>query len=208
MADVTVESAILENGTLTVTGSGFTRTTTGVEIDGNQFDFDIPADITDGTKLTVADVPEGAQEVDVTKGEVTQTAAITGGSGEQSAEPDTQTSSSSGGEPEDPYPAEPEDDDGLADASPGQLDEVERQRRAQNPDPVEQGTYTSKEHLGESNVNETVAGTKLDRIDEEWGIGPRDPYPTGRPSDPGAARKRMGLSPLSDDEEQPGRGAA
>jgi hypothetical protein len=73
MADVTIESATLANGTLTVMGSGFTRTTTIVEVDGNQVAFDLVSDV----ELTVADVADNASDVDITKAGMTASAAIT-----------------------------------------------------------------------------------------------------------------------------------
>jgi hypothetical protein len=206
MADVTIESAVREGDKVTVTGTGFTKTTTQVEIDGTPTAFEIPADVTDGTKLVVSDVDPEATEVTVIKGEIEQSLAISDSTTGSSAAGSGETAAS-GGSPEAPYPEQPTSEDELSDASPGQMAGAASAgaATAQNPAPVESGTYETKAHLEGKNVNEAVAGTKLDRIEEEWGIGPRDPYPVGSPPDPLVARQRMGLPPVKEGEDEPNR---
>src|SRR5580765_3155346 len=97
MADVQVTSAKLEDGTLTVTGSGFTQTTSVVEVDGNEVEFTVNDD---RTEITVENVPADAKEVDVTKNGLTSSATIEG-SGAPS-EPDQSSQEGGSGEHYDP----------------------------------------------------------------------------------------------------------
>jgi len=76
MADVQVTSAELRDGVLTVSGSGFTKTTTTVRIDGVDTAF-VTDEAFDGTEFIVNDVPPGASQVEVSKGEITSSVAIT-----------------------------------------------------------------------------------------------------------------------------------
>lgn len=199
MVDVSVTRAVFKDGTLTITGAGFTKTTTAVDIDGAPQAFTWISE----TEVVVDDLsPEiVGMAVEVTKGEVSGSVTIEQ-EGESMAGQSSggETAASSGGAPESPYPEQPTEDDELADATPNQMN-ASAQQGAQNPAPAELGTYESKEHLPESNVNEAVAGTKLDRIEEEHGIGPRDPYPTGNPPDPATGRRSMGLPPLEDEND-------
>lgn len=80
---------------------------------------------------------------------------------------------------------------------------------AQNPDPVELGTYQGG-HLPGANVNEAVHQTAVERVEEDLGIGVRDPYPTGNPPDPEDAFQqqhgyRRGEDPLAKQQQLSGK---
>lgn len=97
MVDITVNSAELNDGVLTITGSGFTKTTTSVYLDDNQTT--TPFEVwSDGEiRLNV----ENVTEITVTKGDITRTITVARGGGPEAAEepqPDPQTGNTGSGE--------------------------------------------------------------------------------------------------------------
>jgi hypothetical protein len=88
MVDITVNSAELNDGVLTVTGSGFTKTTTSVYLDNGQSPspFEVWSD--GEIRLNVSEV----NEITVTKGDVTRTVTVVRGGG--GADPQTQPTGS------------------------------------------------------------------------------------------------------------------
>jgi hypothetical protein len=207
MADLTVTRAVLENGTLTITGTGFTRTTTFVEIDGNQ----LPFELSEAGEIKVSNVPEGASEVDITKGDVTETADVeqSGPTGGEAG-----TSSSESGEAGSGGPYDPGGDvheEGYKTATPNQTpgdlveDDLKTQTdvstdelatagnagaeaksgndpNAPNRTPLQQGQHLPGKDF-RTQVENTAAG--------DLNMDPREPYPTGNPPDPRESFHRM-----------------
>lgn len=189
MADVTVESAVLKDGTLTITGSGFTRTTTYVEFDGNAAAFTLD----DQGRIIVSEVPEGATEVDITKGEVTQTVPIEQASpSDQGPSTSDQAGSGAPSGGAEPYktatpnqtPGDLTKDDAQTTSDVAQRDlagaanvgAAEQQADFVNREPLKEG-----EHLTDD-FRSRVENTAAEDITKT--IGPRDPYPEGNPQDP------------------------
>jgi hypothetical protein len=203
MADLTIEKATLKDGTLTVTGTGFTRTTTEVKVDNEIVDFDLDDD---GT-LTVSGVDVTAKRVKVRKGDVTRSKGVTDPEDDdQQPEEDDQpdngdTDQSTTSEGEEPYktatpdktPGDLTDDDAattsdvseedLATAANQGAGEIARQsdvmRKAMEPNRT---NPEPGEHVAASDYRTRVENTAAG--DLGLTIGPRDPYPTGNPPDP------------------------
>ena len=198
MADVQVTSARLEDGTLTVTGSGFTQTTTVVEVDGNEVEFTVNDE---RTEITVENVPAEASEVDVTKGGNTSSLVIQKAQPEPTQSEDQSSSEEGGsGEPYDPggdvhkegyktqdanqTPGDLVEDDlkTTSDVDPQQLnrDSYERDFQATQANQPDRTPLKEGEHLPgkdfRSRVENTAAG------DLNW--DPRKPYPKGNAPDP------------------------
>jgi hypothetical protein len=196
MADLTIEKATLKDGTLTVTGTGFTRTTTEVKVDNEIVGFDLDGDST----LKVHGVDVTAKKIKVRKGDVTKSKGIT--DAQEDDQPDYgDTDQSTTDEAEEPYKtATPdktpgdltEDDDAttsnvseedLATAANTGAADIARQsdvmREAMEPDRThpEPGEHVPAKDY-RTRVENTAAG------DLGLTIGPRDPYPTGNPPDP------------------------
>ena len=137
---ITVTSAVRSpDGTLTITGTEFTKTTTTVSIDGETQTFECPSADT----ITVADVPDDAAEVTVEKGGVTETADITDeGEGDEPAAAapapgdDPQTGEGTPAGQYDPEPA-PGTVDPQSPQSPGGIPQ------AQNPNQSSQQSFAS-----------------------------------------------------------------
>ena len=159
MADVQVDSAELQDGTLTVFGSGFTRTTTELFVDGKS----VPFTINDQGQIE-AEV-EDASEVWAVKGDV---------------ESDhINLADQQGGTANANFPVQGSSDVSTQDlataANAGAP--VKQQIPEPNREPLKEG-----EHLTDD-FRTRVETTGVVSI-EEHGIGPRDPYPTGNPQDP------------------------
>ena len=194
MADVQVTSANLQDGTLTVTGSGFTQTTSVVEVDGNELPFTVNDD---RTEITVENVPADAKEVDVTKNGLTSSATIEGST---PSEPDQSSQQGGSGEPYDPggdvheegyktetpnqTPGDLVEDDlkTTSDVDPQELNRASYERdfqatAANQPDrtPLKEGEHLPGKDF-RTRVENTAAG------DLNW--DPRKPYPKGNAPDP------------------------
>jgi hypothetical protein len=179
MADIEVFSAELKDGVLTVTGAGFTKTTTFVyvddEVDGTPFEVISEGEI----QLNV----DSVTELTIQKGEVSRTITVARGT----AEP----YSPSGDAHEEGYktatpnqtPGDLTEDDlsTTSDASAADMNAVEERRQAQEANAPDRTPLKEGEHLPgkdfRSRIENTAAGD-LGKI-----IGPRDPYPLDNPPD-------------------------
>jgi hypothetical protein len=204
MADLTIEKATLKDGTLTVTGTGFTKTTTEVKVDNEIVDFEL----NDAGELTVEGVDVTAKKIKVKKGDVTKSKGITDPEdddqpAQQSAEdeqPDYgDTDQSTTSEAEEPYKtATPDktpgdltkDDDAttsnvseedLATAANTGAADIARQsdvmREAMEPDRT---NPQPGEHVPAKDFRFRVENTAAGDLN----MDPREPYPTGNPPDP------------------------
>jgi len=233
MVDITVNSAELNDGVLTVTGSGFTKTTTYVYLDDAETT--TPFEVwSDGEiRLNV----ENVTEITVTKGDITRTITVARGGGpeapqeeqtEAPAESDTSDSESASSGPYDPggdvheegyktaednvTPGDLVEDDlkTMTDVSPEQLADAgnagaEEKQRMPEPD---RRPYAEGEHL-DHDFRFRVEGTAVVPV-EHLGIGPRDPYPEGNPPDPEEVFKELHgyPRPPADDDQAPQAGPA
>jgi len=199
MAEITVTSAELKDGVLTVTGSGFTKTTTSVYLDNGSSPsaFEVWSD--GEIRLNVEDVTE----VTITKGDITRTVTVARGGGEPESPSDQGPSTSDqagSGAPFDPggdvheegyKTAEPnvtpgdlvEDDlKTTSDVDPAQLNEIDLSReQAAAANEPNRDPYAEGEHLGED-FRFRVENTAVEDITKT--VGPRDPYPEGNPPRP------------------------
>jgi hypothetical protein len=228
MADVQVTSARLEDGVLTVTGSGFTRTTTKLYVDGEPLPFEVGDDF-DGTEIT-AEVDK-ARRVWAVKNEI-ESKRVSVEAPAQSApteSADQATSAAAGsGEPYDPggdvheegyKTADPnatpgdlvEDDlkttsdvdvDALATAgSAGAEDKLrsEADQRQMEANRPDQTPLAPGEHLPGADFRFKVQGTFAGDLNQD----PRTPYATGNPPDPREEYYRINGFYPADDETAP-----
>ena len=194
MADLTIEKATLKDGTLTVTGTGFTKTTTEVKVDNEIVDFEL----NDAGELTVEGVDVTAKKIKVKKGDVTKSKDIT--DDYEDDQPDYgDTDQSTTSEAEEPYKtATPDktpgdltkDDDAttsnvseedLATAANTGAADIARQsdvmREAMEPDRT---NPQPGEHVPAKDFRFRVENTAAGDLN----MDPREPYPTGNPPDP------------------------
>ena len=86
-------------------------------------------------------------------------------------------------------------DDEVADVSPKELAKAASAGAAEKATPQNPKTEVRPEKRGEHvpspNFREAVHQSPITRVDEDLGIGVRDPYPTGNPPDPAEAFKRI-----------------
>ena len=150
MADITLTGVVRSGDRLTLTGSGFTKTTTAVFVDDGSVAFEWISD----TEITI-DAPEAGTTISVEKGGVTSDEL-------EAPAADAATA-----------PATPTEETAAAAAAP---------QTPQNPvtkvKPEKRG-----EHVPGPNFREAVHQSPVTRIEEDLGIGVRDPYPTGNPPD-------------------------
>ena len=202
MADLTIEKATLKDGTLTVTGTGFTKTTTEVKVDNELVEFNVNSD----TELSIDGVDVTAKRLKVKKGDVTKSKDITDQEDDQPQPPVGKpvygdTDQSTTGKAREPYKTATPDstpgdltkddeqtssnvsEEDLATAANTGASDIARQsdvmRKAMEPDRTnpEPGEHVPAKDF-RTQVENTAAG------DLGLTIGPRDPYPTGNPPDP------------------------
>ena len=174
MADIEITRAYRDGDEIVIEGSNFTRTTTVVTIDGELVEFDI------GTNGEIR-VPgsDGGSLAKVTKGEVTLTASIEGGASGSANEPYKTATP-------DHTPGDVSEDDVTADVSRRDMSDAanlgadEPAKTPQNP-VTEVTPEVRGEHVPAENFREAVHQSPVTRVDEDLGIGPRTPYPTGNP---------------------------
>lgn len=168
MADITVESALRKDGTITITGTAFTATTTAITINGDEQEFTLVS----STRIDVDDVP-GATEVSVSKGIVDLTVPI------------SDDAAPAGGEqpqPEEPYKT----------ATPGHTpgDISEDQSTATNDANLQdlaEGAGVSGGPLDDPVGEAYTMGEAV-----EPGVAPKEPYPSGSPDPEGEYEKIHG----------------
>jgi hypothetical protein len=211
MVDITVNSAELKDGVLTVTGSGFTKTTTSVFLDDSEYSspFEVWSD--GEIRLNV----DSVTEITVQKGDITRTITVVrggapaaGGGGQTAAPVDSgaSTSDSASTGPYDPSgdahqegyktatpnttPGDLTEDDlkTTGDASQADLAQGASTGAAPPPEPNRE-PYAEGEHL-DHDFRTRVEGTAVVPV-EQLGIGPRDPYPEGHPPDPEEVFKEL-----------------
>jgi len=200
MAELSIEKATLRDGTLTVTGSGFTKTTTEVKIGGEVVDFTVDGDRT----LTVENVDVSAKRVRIKRGDVTKTKDITDDYQDAVEEPQDEpdygdTDQSTTGKGKEPYktakpdstPGDLTDDDAAttSDVSEEDLSTSANQgsetigqgsdvmRKAMEPDRADP---KPGEHVPAQDASFRVENTAAGDLN----MDPREPYPTGNPPDP------------------------
>lgn len=207
MADVQVTAASFRDGVLTVTGAGFTRTTTQVFVDGRQVTFEV----TDEGRLTITgvDLGGGAAKVWAIKGDI-ESEHVPIERTEEAAE--TEPYDPSGDVHEEGYktadpnvtPGDVVEDDlkTTSDVDPQQLDDLDLMRSAAPPEPNREA-YGDTEHL-DHDFRFRVENTAVVTMDK-LGIGPRDPYPEGNPPDPEEQFKELHgyPRPPADDGQAP-----
>lgn len=86
-------------------------------------------------------------------------------------------------------------DDEVSDVSKSELDKAANAGAAQKATPQNPKTKvkaeTRGEHVPAENFREAVHQSPVTRVEEDLGIGVRDPYPTGNPPDPREAFHRV-----------------
>ena len=208
-AELSIEKATLRNGTLTVTGAGFTKTTTEVKVDNELVDFNLNS----AGEITVDGVDVTAKRIKIKRGDVLKTKNITDEydeyqqqrGGQQPAEDDQpdygDTDQSTTGEGEEPHktatpdftPGDLTKDDEATTSNVSEEDlttaantgaaDIARQsdvmREAMEPDRTDP---KPGEHVPAKDARFRVENTAAG--DLGLTIGPRDPYPTGNPPDP------------------------
>jgi hypothetical protein len=190
MADIEVFSAELKDGVLTVTGAGFTKTTTFVFLDDE--DDSTPFEALSDTEIQLN--VDSVTELTIQKGDVSRT--ITVARGTASAEGGGEDSSSepydpSGSVHEEGYKtAEPNQTPGdlveddlktTSDASVADINAVEERRRAQEANAPDRTPLKEGEHLPGADFRTRVENTMAGDITKIY--GPRDPYPKDNPPD-------------------------
>jgi hypothetical protein len=209
MVDITADKAVLKDGTLTITGTGFTKTTTFVRVDGGDVDFTV----SEAGEIIVEGIDSTAREAEVTKGEVSQTIAIGGGT----AETDTDQSTGAGEEPyktatPDTTPGDLTKDDEASSANVSEEDlstaaNAGAAELAQRSQEMAAAMEPDRTPIGEG---EALPGDFRFRVENtaagDLNMDPREPYPTGNPPDPREAYYRIhGRYPDDDKENARGR---
>ena len=176
MADAVIDSIEQQGDTLHIYGSGFTRTTTTLLVNGESQTFEWISD----TEITAA-APSAGAEVVVEKGgiqsapfSVSDATADTVGGAQEGHTADTSTT--------------PEGEDDLADATQAELagaagTGAEEKMTPQDPAPSPVEPEVRGEHVKSADFRLAVHQSPVTRVDEDLGIGVRDPYPTGNPPD-------------------------
>jgi len=95
-------------------------------------------------------------------------------------------------------------DDELADASVAELDQAANS--PQNPKTVVEPEVRG-EHVPYQNRNEAVHQSPVTRVDEDLGIGVRDPYPTGNPRPAEDIAHEIRGVPLKEEDDDDGQKA-
>lgn len=177
MADLTLTGIERSGDTLTLTGTGFTKTTTTVFVE----DASVPFELVSDTEITITPAPSEGSPISVEKGGVTSaemTAPAADAEADETAQAghtaDTSTSA--------------EGDDDTADATVGELADAANVGAADKATPQNPKTEITPEvrgeHVAAQNFREAVHQSPVTRVEEDLGIGVRDPYPTGNPPDP------------------------
>jgi len=233
LADVQITKAELKDGVLTISGVGFTRTTTKIYVDGEPVPIETGEDF-DGSEVT-ARVEGRPREIYAVKN-YTESDKIPIEDLDQAGPTEGQTSGSAGqSTSEETGSASPYDPGGdvhsqgyktaTPNQTPGDLVEDDlkttsdvsqadlnrgasagAQEKQAIPEPNRE-PYAPGEHL-DHDFRTRVENTKVVTI-EEQGIGPRDPYPEGNPPDPEQEFQELHgyPRPEPDDDQGPQTGA-
>lgn len=158
MVDITVTSAELKDGVLTVTGSGFTKTTTSVYLDNGQSPspFEVWSD--GEIRLNVSEV----NEITVTKGDITRTITVARG-----GEPDPQTQPT--GSDESPSPTTTQEaEESPSDQEPSTSDQAgSGEPFDPGGDVHEEGYKTAEDNVTPGDLVEDDLKTTADQTPEQ-----------------------------------------
>lgn len=157
MVDITVTSAELKDGVLTVTGSGFTKTTTSVYLDNGQSPspFEVWSD--GEIRLNVSEV----NEITVTKGDITRTITVARG-----GEPDPQTQPT--GSDESPSPTITQEAESPSDQEPSTSDAAgSGEPYDPGGDVHEEGYKTAEDNVTPGDLVEDDLKTTADQTPEQ-----------------------------------------